>query len=93
MPRRNKLRHPWLDANDPANTERLYRRGLPGFWVPTPEEIESAIAEIIKRSDEVKDERWFYRPPKECTLFNQRKKIDEEARLCDCPYWGTEFQE
>ena len=94
-----KLRHPWLDANDPANTKRIYMRGgLPGFWVPTPDEIEyqcelirEASAKTTKRSLGGVDERRFERPPKQVTLFANRKTIDDAPQLCDCPYWGTEF--
>ena len=86
------LRHPWLDEDDPANSK------LPGFWVPSHDEIDYACelaraehVKAMKRSGGGVDERRFYRPPKQATLFNLRKE-SEESKLCDCPYWGTEFE-
>lgn len=39
------------------------------------------------------DERRRYRHRQEYTLSNQRREIDDGPQLCDCPYWGTEFNE
>ena len=94
------LRHTWLEETDPANAKRLYRHGLPGFWVPTPSEIEfqcelareSFITTALASRGGV-DERRFQRPPKQVTLSDQREMLEEESQLCDCPYWGTEFKD
>jgi hypothetical protein len=93
-----KLRHPWLDANDPANARRLYRHGLPGYWVPTPEEIEAACDELkAMEREQLKLAVGFYVPREERTRIRKAYTITvgpkqlEESRLCDCPYWGTEF--
>lgn len=92
MPRRNKLRHPWLDANDPANTAR--GQSLPGFWVPTPAEIETACEQLNKLvGNDGADERRSFRVLKTFKVSEQREQIEEESQLCDCPYWGTEFKE
>jgi len=85
-----KLRHPWLDRNDPANSNRSGK----GFWVPTPEEIKHGC-ELAKRHivlSSGRDERCHYRPPREIKPFDQRETTDG-PQLCDCPYWGTEFQD
>jgi len=96
------LRHPWLDANDPANTESLSRHALPGFWVPTPAQIESGAALAREQSLSMSrlslggvDERRFARPPQQISLSHRKEIFDDSDRsdLCDCPYWGTEFKD
>lgn len=92
---KKKLRHPWLDADDPANAKRIPHYVLPGFWVPTPGEIEFGC-ELV-RSNTVKangaDARRHARPPQQISLSFREKQGEEETQLCDCPYWGTEFQD
>lgn len=85
---KKKLRHPWLDAKDPANCVNGK-----GVWVPTPDEIELGclLAKAKAYEADGKDERSHYRSPKETTPFARRETIDE-TQLCDCPYWGTEFK-
>lgn len=97
MAKKNKkLRHPWLDANDPANTERGHEE--PGYWVPTPGEIEYGCEQAREWFIKTKvnsiggiDEQRFIRLPKEVASSDQRRAIVEDSQLCDCPYWGTEF--
>ena len=48
------LRHPWLEANDPANAKLLSRGGIAGFWVPTPAEIEHQCELMKERNLKLK---------------------------------------
>lgn len=81
--RQGKLRHPWLDEDDPANTFHST-----GYWVPTPEEIEYECSLIPRRPDGAEGDQ-------SCRTFAipKMRKHHEESQLCDCPYWGTEFEE
>lgn len=92
--KKNKeLRHPWLDANDPANSQTLgYRSGPPGFWVPTPYEIEHQCELAKERSPKVSNEQLDWYPPV-VDMPIELRKAPEEIQLCDCPYWGTEFRD
>ena len=90
------LKNPWLSPNDDANHPRN------GFWVPSPDEIESISKEIKEDNLNlmlrmyVRNDNLLVRPPEVIDTSDMpdgylRKSI-EEPQLCDCPYWGTEFE-
>jgi len=57
------------------------------------EAIERECKRIIRRKVVYHDdERGRYRHPNEYKMPDQRREIDG-PQLCDCPYWGTEFNE
>ena len=80
------LRHPWLNAKDPANCINGK-----GYWVPRPEEIElkCELARDARYKGDGQDERRQYRSPKQVIFFAQRE-VKDQFPLCDCPYWGTD---
>lgn len=66
--------------------------------MPTPGEIEHAC-ELIREADIEatrnslggRDKRKLFRQPKEVAMPKHHKETFGETQLCDCPYWGTEF--
>lgn len=96
---KRKLRHPWLDPKDPANSKRLRASDqFPGFWVPTPEEIASQCDLLFEDHlfvlrNSLYDERRFARVDQVPLPLPPIRKELEETQLCDCPYWNTEFSE
>lgn len=90
--KKKKLHFPWIGADDPDN----FHRGV--GYAPTPEEIEIACRELRKLEDSRMldckggiDERSSFRPRTEFSMPDVSRKPLLEFRLCDCPYWGTEY--
>lgn len=66
-------------------------------------DVEKELAEAIERECakighrrvalDLDDESDWYRYRREYNLADQRRKIADGPQICDCPYWGTEFNE
>ena len=85
------IRHPWLPQSDPANCQ-INTYGPKGYWVPTEAEIEFLCCRL--RADKKNEQEVYEFLSVTCVheLFPHKKHI-EETQLCDCPYWGNEFND